>query len=562
MSTSVLRASFAEPPPRPSPQGGGRQRRLPPPPWGEGRGGGPRRIALILALVSLLTIEASAGQILRRGHPDEPESLDPQKTDGWQELAIESDLFEGLVTLDPAGHIEPGVAQRWETSADGLTWIFHLRPALAWSDGKKLTAEDFVWSFRRALAPDTASPEAEVLYPIAGAEALNQGQATDPSTLGVSAPDLDTLKITLASPTPFLTGILALMVAAPVPRQAIEQAGAEWARPGSIVSNGAFVMTGWTPQLEVVLARNPHYWNADKIRLDGVRWVTMEDKETSLRLFQNGELDIAVVGQQDVKRLRRDLPDSLRTDTTLRTDYLVVNTDVKPFDDIRVRRALSMAIDRDVIAGKIDPHGQKPATGLVPPGMEGYTPQTPDWAAWPMGERLDKAKALLQEAGFDATHRLHVDLTYATDDGHRLTLAAIAGMWHRIGVDASVENQENRVFNAALRDRQEMVAYTDWIADFADPLSFLATLDSASVQENNGDYRNRDYDSLLARAAATLDPAARMVLLEAAEKLADDEAPVIPIAYETRPVLVSPKLHGYIGNPLESYLSRDLWLDN
>jgi oligopeptide transport system substrate-binding protein len=454
------------------------------------------------------------------------------------------------------------VAQRWETSADGLTWIFHLRPALAWSDGKKLTAEDFVWSFRRALAPDTASPEAEVLYPIAGAEALNQGQATDPSTLGVSAPDLDTLKITLASPTPFLTGILALMVAAPVPRQAIEQAGAEWARPGSIVSNGAFVMTGWTPQLEVVLARNPHYWNADKIRLDGVRWVTMEDKETSLRLFQNGELDIAVVGQQDVKRLRRDLPDSLRTDTTLRTDYLVVNTDVKPFDDIRVRRALSMAIDRDVIAGKIDPHGQKPATGLVPPGMEGYTPQTPDWAAWPMGERLDKAKALLQEAGFDATHRLHVDLTYATDDGHRLTLAAIAGMWHRIGVDASVENQENRVFNAALRDRQEMVAYTDWIADFADPLSFLATLDSASVQENNGDYRNRDYDSLLARAAATLDPAARMVLLEAAEKLADDEAPVIPIAYETRPVLVSPKLHGYIGNPLESYLSRDLWLDN
>jgi oligopeptide transport system substrate-binding protein len=522
----------------------------------------PKRLgrAAATALLALATVAADAETVLRRGHYAEPETLDPHKTDGAFEMAIEDDMFEGAVRLDPEGKVVPGLAERWEVSADGLLWTFHLRPNLVWSDGSPLTAEDFVWSLRRALAPETASPVAEELYPIADAQAFNEGREKDPAAIGVSAPDPSTLRIRLTHPTAYLPGIMALTVAVPLQRRSVEAAGGDWARPGSMISNGAYVLKKWTPQLEIELVRNPRYWDAGSVKIDRVRWMTVEDKETSLRLYRNGELEIAQVSPQDVRRLRLERPQELRTDPILRTDYLVVNMRVKGLDDVRVRRALAMAIDRDAIAYKINPHGQTPAGGLVPPGIPGYVQQSPDWAAWPMAARVAEAKALLAEAGYDAGHPFRVEAAYPSNEEYRLTMAAIQGMWQRIGVVATLQSEELQVLNAALRDMEHEIAYTDWIADYADPQTFLSMLDSHAGSENNSDFRNPRYDALMAQAANTTDPEARMKVLAEAESLLNEDAPVIPITFEATPILLSPRVRGYVGNPLDQNLSRDLWI--
>ena len=520
-----------------------------------------RRLTALALLALAAAAPAFADSVLHRGHHDEPESLDPHKSDGYQELAIESDLWEGVVRPDATGKLVAALAERWEVSPDGLVWTFHLRPGLEWSDGSPLAAEDFVWSIRRILEPETASPEAYLFYPVVGARAFNEGSAADPATVGITAPAPDTLQVTLLQPTPFLLGIMSLVQAAPVPRHAIEKAGAAWARPGAAISNGAFILASWTPQSEIVLKRNPHYWDAASVKLDEVHWVLAQDEETSLRLYRNGELDIAQVSPKDVRYLRQQRPAELHTDTTLRTDFLAVNIDRKPFDDLRIRRALSMAIDRDALAYKITAHGQKPATGLVPPGMPGYEQQPPDWAALALPDRIARAKALIAEAGFGPDKPLKIELSYPESEDYRLALTAIGGMWSKLGLEISFAGEENRVFNAALRDREHQIAYTDWIADYPDPTTFLDTLKSDAGEENASDYKNPAYDALLAQAAATLDPAERLGLLEKAELMANNDAAVIPVAYETRPMLVSPRVHGYIGNPIDENLSRDLSLD-
>ena len=513
---------------------------------------------MVLTLVA--ASPATAETVLRRGHHDEAESLDPQKTDGAQEMWIEGDLFEGLVRLHSHSRIVPGLATDWTVSADGLVWVFHLRHGLTWSDGSPLTAEDFVWTLRRAVDPATASPYAQVLFPIVGAQALSDGASRDPATLGISAPDPDTLQVRLIQPTAFLPGIMALSVAMPLPRRVIEAAGTEWARPGRIVSNGAFTLEGWRPQLDITLLRNPHYWDAGSVRLDRVVWRTVEDDETSLRLYRTGELDIAMVSPKAVPRLRTEMPDQLHTDPNLRVDFLALNTRMPPLDDVRIRRALTMSIDRDVLATKVNAHGQAPATSFVPPGLAGYRQQAPDWAAWPMPERLEQARRLLADAGYGPDHTLNLVVSYPASESNRLSLSAIAAMWHRLGVETTLDQEENRVFNAALRDHQQTIGLTDWIADYADPWTFLSSLSSQATGENSSDYHNPAYDGLLDQATHTLDPAARLAILETAEAMINRDAPVVPVAWETRPVLVSPHVRGYDGNPLDYNLSRDLSL--
>lgn len=520
-----------------------------------------QRIAIACLIAMLGLGVARAESILNRGHHDEPESLDPDKTDGTQEIMIESDLFEGLVRINAAGGLSPGVASHWETSADGLTWTFHLLPNLVWSDGSKLTANDFVYSFRRALDPATASPYAEPLYVIAGAQAFAEGKTKDASNVGISAPDDDTVLFHLRQPTPYFLGILAVEVAFPLPRKVIEAHGTKWTQPGNLVSNGPFTLESWTPHLDVVLKRNPRYHDAASVKLDGVRWVVVEEDDTSLRRYRGGELDIARVPPQDVPMLRREMPDQLHTDTILRTDFLVLNVTKPPFDDVRVRQALAMSLDRSILADKVNPHGQKPAEALVPPGIAGYQPQPPDWASWSMSERRAKAKTLLAAAGYGPDHRLSITVAYPTGDGTRFRLGAIAQMWKPLGVDLTLDNQENGVFNAALRDHQEQMAYTDWVADFADPQTFLAIMDSRNPQENSALYHSPAFEALLDQAATTLNQTARFALLEQAEAIANHDAAVIPIIYESIPMVVSPRVKGYTPNPLDDVPSRDLWLE-
>ncbi|MEA2755481.1 MAG: oligopeptide transport system substrate-binding protein [Aliidongia sp.] len=514
------------------------------------------------ALLLLASAAAPAETILQRGNKDEPETLDPHKSDGLQEYWIQSDLFEGLTRMDPHGKVAPGVAESWDVAPDGLSWTFHLRPDLKWSDGSALTSEDFVWSLRRALDPTTAASYASILYPIANARAINEGTEKDLTRLGVTAPDPHTVVIRLNAPTAYLGGVLTLGIAFPLPRKTIETYGADWTHPEHFVGDGAFVLESWTPQLEVKLKRSPTYYDAASVQLDGVVWSVNESDETALKRYRSGALDIARVPHKLVPVVKTEFPGQLRTTTELWTRYLLINNQRPPLNDVRVRQALARLIDREAIAEKVDPHGQTIAYALVPPTIDGYTPQPPDWVGQSLEDRRKQAVALLQEAGYGPANRLKIDVIYdgAEEDFGRL-LTAMAAMVKPYGVDFVLQAVENQILLSTTRNHDHQMAYFEWIADYPDPWTFLSIFRSDAGGLNTADYRNPEFDAQLDKSAAELDPAARLRLLESAEKLISRDMPVIPISYDLWPRVVNPKITGYFDNALDQHQSRDLGLE-
>ena len=502
---------------------------------------------------------AGAETVFRRGHQAEPESLDPQKVDSAEEQNILLDLFEGLTRIDGTGKIVPGVASSWETSADGLTWTFHLRPEAKWSDGSPLTAEDFVYGFRRAVDPVTAAPYVSILYEIAGARAINDSKEKDLAKLGVTAPDAHTVKIALTEPTAFLPGVLSLAIAYPMPKAAIEAGGAQWTRPGHMVSNGAYKLDSWEPQQEIRLVRNSNYWNSAAVKIDTARWLVVESDETAFKRFRAGELDFARIPMPEMPFARKNMADELHPDVNMWTAYVILNTSKPPLDDPRVREALALTLDRETLAEKVDPHGEVPAYGMVPPGMPGYAQQPPDWVSLSKPERLAKAKALYADAGFGPGNPLKLELIYPTAEGSRRTTAAMAGMWKAaLGAEITVTNEENQVVLSQTRHHDFQMSLYGWIADYPDPWTFLSILRSDAGDLNTSAYNNPAFDKLLAQSTRELDPAARMKLLEAAERLVSKDLPIIPMYYDVRPYLVSTKLAGYAANPLDTHPTQDL----
>ena len=517
-----------------------------------------RWILPLLALLVPLTAAAEE-RVLHRSMVAEPDSLDPPKFSGQPEAIVADDLFEGLLSRSPTGDPVPGVAQSWESSADGRAWTFHLRPDLKWSDGSPLTSEDFVWSLRRALDPKTGASYASILDPIVGARAINEGTEKDLTRLGVTAPDAHTVVIRLNGPTTYLGGVLTLSIAFPLPRHVIETYGADWTHPDHIVGDGAFVLDSWTPQLEVRLKRNPNYYDAAEVKLDGVVWSVNEEDETALKRYRSGDLDIARVPHKLVPALKTEFPGQLRTPIELWTRYFLINNQRPPLNDVRLRRALSLLIDRETVNDKVDPHGQTTAYAWVPPGLEGYTPQPPDWVGLSLEERRKQAVELLAAAGFGPSNRLQIEVNYdGAEQDFRRVLTAMAGMVKPYGVDFVLQAVENQVLLATTRNHDYQAAYFEWIADYPDPWTFLSIFRSDFGGLNVSDYRNPEFDAELDKAGAELDPAARDRLLEAGEKLLARDAPVIPISYELWPRLVNPKVTGYFDNPLDQHLSRDL----
>jgi oligopeptide transport system substrate-binding protein len=512
----------------------------------------------LAAILLLSSAAAPAEAILQRGNKDEPETLDPHRSDGIQEYWVQSDLFEGLTRIDAHGQVVPGVAESWEIAPDGLSWTFHLRPDLKWSDGTPLTAEDFVWSLRRAVDPKTAASYASILNPIANAQAITDGKEKDLGKLGVSAPDARTVVIRLVAPTAYLGGVLTLGIAFPVPRKAIEAYGDEWTRPGHIVGDGAFVMDSWTPQLEIRLKRNPNYYDAAAVKLDGVVWSVNESDETALKRYRAGDLDIARVPHKLVPILATEMPAALHTATQLWTRFLFFNTQRPPLSDVRLRQALSMLIDREALNQKVDPHGQATAYALIPPGLPGYAPQAPEWVGQSLAERREHAAALLQAAGYGPANPLKIDVVYPAADDQRRLMTAIAAMVKPYGIDFVPQSEENQVFYSTTRNHDYQAGYNGWIADYPDPWTFLSPYRSDAGGLNSSDYRNPEYDALLDKAAAALDPAARDRLLEAAERLLVRDAPEIPLSYDNYTRVVNPKITGFFDNPVDQHASRDL----
>ncbi len=516
------------------------------------------RLCVWLALVfaSFAATAADPIQTVRRSGIGDASTLDPHRwVDGW-EGNIVMDLFQGLTTLDAAANVVPGIARSWQVSKDGKTYTFQLREDARWSDGVPVTAGDVVFSFRRILDPQTASPAAALLYLIKNGQAINSGSMTA-DKLGVTAGDATTVIIELTEPAPYFPelivhrGLLA-------PRHVIERHGDRWARPATMVSNGAFMLDEWIPQVHVRLVRNPLFHSAGEVRLEVMYHMPSEDLSTGLKQYRAGEIDIlSVIPPGRLQWVKDNLPDELHLTPVLGLDYYVFNVNKPPFDDDRVRQALSMAVDREVITQRITGAGEPPAYGLVPPGVLNYpSPARAGFADMPNQDRVRKARALLAEAGFGPGNPLEFTLRYNTNEQHKRVAVAASAMWKQLGVRVRLLNNEMKVLVADIRAGDFEMARASWFAEVRDAMTYLDLLHSASGPINQSGYHNEAFDALVDRARASADLDVRAELMRQAEQIAVDAQPIMPLNFYMARNLVKPKVQGWIDNNRGIHLGR------
>lgn len=514
-------------------------------------------------LVLLCSLPASAASVLRIGNGAEPQTLDPHKSETVDASRIVRDLCEGLTSLAPTGELVPGAAQSWEISPDGLEYVFHLRPQGRWSNGEPVTAEDFVAGLRRAVDPKTGSSYAQMLAPLVNAEAIMAGKLA-PETLGAEAVDALTLRIRVNGPTPFLLGLLSHTTSFPLHRPSFLQHGEQFARPGKMVGNGAYKLDEWVVQSHVRLSRNPHYWDAANTRIDTVVYHATEDTSSELKSYRAGELDIAT-GFPVVQTpwVRKHLGDELKIATYLGVSYFGYNLTRPPFkDNPKLRQALALAIDRDILVHKLGHGISRPAYGWVPPGTAGYQPQTPRWASWTQAQRLAEARRLYAEAGYTRERPAQVEIRYNTSQDNKRVAVVVAAMWKQwLGVESTLANEEWKVFlNTRKLKKKTQVFRSGWIGDYNDATTFLDIMHTTHGQNDTG-WSNARYDQLLAQAAVQTDAEARRAMLQEAERILLAEMPVIPLSFATSTNLVKPWVRGWQGNILDYHYSKDLWIE-
>ncbi len=504
-----------------------------------------------------------AGQVcLQLGNGSEPASLDPHKSTGTWEDRINSDLMVGLTTDAPDGTAAPGMAERWTTSPDGKTWTFYLRDAV-WSDGVPVTAEDFVFSLRRIMNPQTASEYASLLYFIKNAQPVNEGKAPG-ETLGVRALSPKVLEITLEHPAPYLTELAKHQTMLPVPKHVVEKWGDAWSQPAHHVSNGPYVLKEWKLGDHVAAVKNPRFYDAGNVCVDQVNYYPTNDAIGAERRVRRGELDAnADIQSNRIAFLRERMPDYVHTYTYLGVAYLAFNSAVPAFKDKRVRMALDMAIDREFITDKLLRGGQKPAYTFVPPGVANYTQAArPAWAAWPLARRQAEARRLLAAAGYGPNRPLKIEIKHRNTPDPMLFMPAVQADWKEVGVETALVQNETQIAYAAYRSRDFQVADAAWIADYNDAMSFLYLQQSSTGSQNYGDYKNPIFDDLLARADNEPDAKVRAGYLAEAEKIMLDDAAVAPVFFYVNKNLVSPKITGWVDNIVDHHRTRYLCMAN
>lgn len=517
------------------------------------------RLAAAGILLLASAASASAAMVYNRGNPGDPETLDPQKTSTVVESDILLDVFEGLVTYDASANIVPGVAESWTVSDDGKVYTFRLRPGLKWSNGDPLVAEDFVYSFRRLMKPETGAKYANVLYTIKNAEAVNKGEAK-PETLGARALDDRTLEIALEYPAPYFIAQLAHQTGMPVHPASVERFGSDFVKPQNFVSNGPFVVKSFTPNDKLVLERNPSYRDAAGVKLDQVVYFPAEDRSAALRRFQAGEFHTYNdVPTEQLKFIRQSLGDRFKVAPYLGTYYFAFNTAKPPLNDARVRQALAMVVDREFLAEQIWGGTMVPAYSFVPPGIGNYgEPALVDWKDLAQFDREEKALALLKEAGYGpGRNPLTIEIRYNTSENHKNTAVALAEMWKPLNVEVKLINSDLKTHYALLRDKGDYdVARAGWIADYSDPQNFLFLGESDNKGLNYASWTSAEFDALMRKAAQETDLAKRATLLHEAEAVMLREMPYLPLMYYGSKNLVSDKVEGWEPNVLDRHLSR------
>jgi oligopeptide transport system substrate-binding protein len=491
------------------------------------------------------------------GNESDPLSLDPQTGNLTIEARIVGDLMVGLTTEAADGAAIPGIATRWEASADGLTWTFHLRDAL-WSDGQPLTADDFVYAYRRILDPRTGSIYAYLVTILKNGRAVSDGKAPL-SAVGAAAPDPHTLVLTLEHPAPYMPELVMHQSFYPVPKHTVERLGEGWVRPGDYVSDGAYRLVAWRLGDRVEVAKNPRFYDADHVCVDRIRYYPTADVVSAERRVERGELDVNTTFQSNrLQHIREVAPGYPRPAPVLATSYLAFNTRTeKPLKDPRVRRALSEAIDRAFITDKLQRAGQRPAYSFVPPGVANYAYGARlRWADESFVQRQIEARALLAQAGYDARHPLKLELKVSNATETQLVAEAVQADWRAIGVQATIVQNESQIAFAAYRNRDFQVGFMAWFADFDDPVTFLGLLKSDVGSQNYGDYRSGPYDALLEAADREPDAGRRAQILKRAEQVLLDDEGVTPISFGVSRSLVNPRVTGWADNSLNFHRAR------
>lgn len=530
---------------------------------------GPRRKRLsplgMIALLAFSLFHAALGAdaeprtTLHRSNPSEPDTLDPQKANIIPDQVIVRDLFQGLIGVDASGDLFPSAAKSWDISADGLVWTFHLRDGLKWSDGTPVTAFDYNAGIHRFYAPRTASPSASNAYMIRNAREVNGGRLPV-SDLGVQALDEQTLEVILERPAPLFSRVFSAVWFSPAPRHIIAQVGDAWVRAEHFVSNGAFTLKEWSPNDRIVLVRNPFYSNAADVKFTSVVYHPAEDTEASLKRFRAGELDfVAGMPSHKIDYLRDKLAAETRTGPRIANNFIVFNTKAQPMDDVRVRLALSLAIDREIYTTKVLRKGEVPAYRFVPSTVDHYISAPLDFHDEPIALRQDRARALLAEAGYDDSNPLRFELRVRNSPDRRRGAVAIQAMWRAIGVRADILSTDLKVHYSDLYQGNFQAADAGF-AGGSGPELFLEEFLSINPQGNFSNYDNPEYDRLLQAALQVADVTERHRQMAVAEQMMLRDHPVAPVNFSVTGNLVATYIGGYEDNIYDAHPSRYMWI--
>ncbi len=502
-------------------------------------------------------------QILYFGNGTEPKDLDPHTVTGVPESHILMALLEGLVMRHPEGLDPlPAVAESWIISKDGKTYIFNLRESAIWSNGDPVTASDFVWAWERMLSPSLGSKYPDMLYDVVNAEEFNKGIITDFSKVGVKSLGAKKLSVKLKNPAPYFLGLLAHYTTRPVHRPTIEKfgeidtIGSKWTRPGNFVGNGPFTLEDWQLNKVLKVKKNTLYWDADKVRLNGIHFFPVDNATREDLMFRNGQLHVtSTVPLEKIEVYSKQYPDLIHIDPYFGTYYLRVNVKKAPFDNKLVRKALSLSINRKEIVEKVAKGGQIPAFSFTPPDPNSYFPSTT--------LEFDPvlAQSLLKEAGVSQEKLPAFEYLYNTSEGHQKLAQAFQQMWKQnLNIDVGLVNTDWKVYLSRQSIGDYTIARAGWIGDYPDPKTFLDMMVSGRGNNQTG-WSNDEYDNLLIKAAQSTSQEERFKHFYKAEQILMDELPIIPIYTYTRVYMLNQDVKGWSPNLLDAHPYQFVYLE-
>jgi len=504
-------------------------------------------------------VQLAAKQELIRNNASEVETLDPNLAESVPSNNVTRDLFEGLTATNADGEVVPGVAEKWEQK-DATTWIFHLRKNARWSNGEPVVANDFVYGCQRLVDPKIASPYATTfgIFLLNGAEIIAGKKPLD--SLGVRAIDAYTVEVRTPGPVSFIPELMSNTNLGPVNKAAVDKFGKDWTKPGKLVGNGAFTLKDWQVNNKLVLARNPNYWDAAHVQLTQVTYLPVESETTDIKLFQSGDNDwVYQLPSGTYAKYKQDFPNDIKLSPMLGLRYYSFNNKDPLLKDVRVRQALSMVIDRDILAQRVTADGQIPAYGVIVKGVKGADVTAYDWSTWPMPKRVEEAKKLLVQAGVKPGTTIHFAMN--SSDYHKKMAIFAASEWKtKLGLDTQIDTMEFKVLTKKRHSGEYQIARNGWVADYNDATTFLGLVSCGSEQNDNFNC-NAKADALVKEANSTTDQARRTQLQTQAAKLVMDDYPMLPLLQYTIARLVKSYVGGYsLKNPMDRYRSKDLYI--